>query len=96
MAQSKATDMDATIKDLKRNIKMEAEDIVKAQKSEANMDHPKVDLKQTVNLEAKVNKVSEKFPEIMNLYNSLGWAKEFNPALEEAAKSFKDVLKTKD
>ena len=96
MAQSKATDIDVTIKDLKRNIKMEAEDMVKAQRSELNKDHPKVDINSNDNLEAKVDKVSKKFPEITNLYNSLGWAKEFNPALEDAAKSFGEIIKTKN
>ena len=32
----------------------------------------------------------------MNLYDSLGWAESFNPALEDAKKSFTDILAQKD
>ena len=96
MAQSKATDIDQTIKDLKRNIKMEAEDIVKANQKELGKDHPKIDTTENINLQAKVDKVSAKFPEITNLYDSLGWADSFNPALGEAKKSFEEVIAQKN
>ncbi len=96
MAQSKAADIDQTIKDLKRNIKMEAESIVKANQSELGKDHPKLDSTENVDLKAKVDKISNKFPEITNLYDSLGWADSFNPALEKATKSFNDILAQKD
>ena len=71
---------------------MEAEDIVKANQKELGKDHPKLDSVENVDLKAKVDKVSAKFPEITNLYDSLGWADSFNPALDEAKKSFSDVL----
>ena len=95
MAQTKAGDIDQTIKDLKRNIKMEAEDIVKANQKELGKDHPKIGTTENIDLKAKVDKVSKKFPEIMNLYDSLGWAESFNPALKEAEKSFGEILSQK-
>ena len=71
--------------------------MVAAHKIELDKDSPNYNaVKAEAHLEQKVDKVSSKFPQIMNLYDSLDWSKSFNPALEDAKKEFKEILAEKN
>ena len=76
---------------------MEAKDMVAMHKIELDKENPSYNAKAAdAHLEQKVEKVSSKFPEIMNLYDSLDWSKSFNPALESAKKDFGEIIAQKN
>ena len=67
--------------------------MVKAHKIELEKENPNYNsVNADANLEKKVEEVSAKFPEIMNLYDSLEWSKAFNPALESAKTDFGNII----
>ena len=59
--------------------------MVGAHKIELDKENPNYNaIKAEAHLEQKVEKVSSKFPQIMNLYDSLDWSKSLSPELEKA------------